>query len=124
MKIENKDNIPLYIVGLPKDQENIPLITLKFTRILKRFARVYSGIQEAKVRIKKQRVGTKKEGKYEVSIRITTPHHAPHVYTEIDFDISKAMENLGQKLLRNLAKRSKKRDKKSIRKSNLPVESA
>lgn len=123
MKITTKDDIPLYIVGLPKDQKNTPLITLKFSRILKRFQTVYSKIQEAKVTIKKQRVGTKKEGKYEVTIRIITPHHTPHIYTEIEFDIGTAMENLGQKLLRNLSKKAKHRDKTSIRKINLPDES-
>ena len=124
MKIMTKDDIPLYIVGLPKDQKNVPLINLKFSRILKRFQTVYTKIQEAKVTIKKQRTGTKKEGMYEVTIRIDTPHHAPHIYTEVEFDISKAMENLGQKLLRNLSKRAKNRDKTSIRKTNLPIESA
>lgn len=123
MKVTIEEDIPLYIVGIPKDEEHIPLISLKFSRILKRFQRVYSEIQEARVRIKKQRVGTKKQGKYEVTIRIKTPHHSPHIYTEIGFDISNAMEKLGQKLLRNLAQRAKHRDRKSIRKSNLPVES-
>ena len=123
MKITTEDDIPLYIVGLPKDQQNMPLISKKFAGILKRFQKVYSEIQEAKVTIKKQRTGDKKEGKYEVTIRITTPHHDPHIYSEIGFDIGKAMENLGQKLLRNLSKRAKHRDRTSVRKSNLPTES-
>lgn len=122
MKITTKDDIPLYIVGLPKDQKDTPLISLKFSRILKRFQKAYSEIQEAKVTIKKQRTGTKKEGKYEVTIRIITPHHSPHIYTEIGFDIGTAMESLSQKLLRNLSKKAKHRDKTSVRKTNLPTE--
>lgn len=123
LAIKMETEIPLYIVGMPEDQRNVDLITSKFTKTLKQIQKVYSEIQEARISIKQQRTGRKKTGKYEVSIMILTPHHAPYFYREVDFDLSKAIENLSQKLLRNLSKRSKRRSKTSIRKINLPISS-
>lgn len=123
LAIKMETEIPLYIVGMPDDQRNVDLITSKFAKTLKRMQKVYSEIQEARVTIKQQRTGRKKTGKYEVSIMILTPHHSPYYYREVDFDLSKAIEELSQKLLRNLSKRSKRRSKTSIRKINLPISS-
>ncbi len=113
--------IPLYIVGLPEDQKNTNLISKKFENTLKRLQKVYSEIQEARVSIKQQRTGNKKEGKYEVSIMITTPHHAPLIYSSIGFDLSEVLEDLSQKLLKTLSKRAKRRSKTSVRKIGLPI---
>ena len=118
-KIET--TIPLYIVGLPEDQKNTNLISKKFENTLKRLQKVYSEIQEARVSIKQQRTGNKKEGKYEVSIMITTPHHAPLIYNSIGFDLSEVLEDLSQKLLKTLSKRAKRRSKTSVRKIGLPI---
>jgi predicted transcriptional regulator/ribosome-associated translation inhibitor RaiA len=113
--------IPLYIVGLPEDQKNVNLISKKFENTLKRLQKVYSEIQEARVSIKQQRTGSKKEGKYEVSIMITTPRHAPLIYNSVGFDLSEVLEELSQKLLKTLSKRAKRRSKTSIRKIELPI---
>lgn len=121
LAIKMETEIPLYIVGMPEDQKNVDLITFKFVKTLKRMQKVYSEIQEARVSIKQQRTGRKKRGKYEVSIMIVTPHHSPYIYREVGFDLSNAIEELSQKLLRNLSRRSKRRSKTSIRKINLPI---
>lgn len=121
LAVRMETEIPLYVVGMPEDQKNVNLITAKFSNTLKRLQKVYSEIQEAKVSIKQRRSGGKKAGKYEVSIMITTPHHSPYIYKDVGFDLSKVIENLSQKLLRNLSKRSKRRSKTSIRKVNLPI---
>lgn len=113
--------IPLYIVGLPEDQKNVNLITKKFENTLKRLQKVYSEIHEARVSIKQQRTGGKKEGKYEVSIMIITPHHAPLIHNSVGFDLSEVLEELSQKLLKTLSKRAKRRSKTSIRKIGLPI---
>ncbi|MDH3191191.1 MAG: CBS domain-containing protein [Nitrosopumilus sp.] len=117
--------IPLYIVGLPEDQKNVNLISKKFENTLKRLQNVYSEIQEARVSIKQQRTGNKKEGKYEVSIMIITPHYTPLIYNSIGFDLSQVLEELSQKLLKMLSKRANtydnKRSRKSIRKIALPI---
>lgn len=113
--------IPLYIVGMPEDQQNIALINSKFEKTLKRLQQVYSEIHEARVSVKQQRTGNKKEGKYEVSVMILTPHHTPLVYSSIGFDLSEVLEDLSGKLLKTLSKRAKRRSKDSIRKIGLPI---
>jgi len=113
--------IPLFIVGMPEDQGNIKLITSKFEKTLKRLQQTYSEIHEARVSIKKQRSGGKKEGKFNVTIMITTSHHSPLIYKSVGFDLSEVLEDLSQKLLRNLSKKTKRRSKTSIRKMGLPV---
>ncbi|MFB5630011.1 MAG: CBS domain-containing protein [Nitrosopumilaceae archaeon] len=119
-KIESE--IPLYIVGLPEEQKNVDLISNKFSDTLKRIRSVYSEIQEAKIIIKKHRTGSnkRKEGMYEVSIMITTPHYAPFIFKENGWDLGKVFEILSQKMRRQLSKRAKKRNKPSIRKLETP----
>jgi CBS domain-containing protein len=118
-KIETQ--IPLFIVGLPEDQQNSNLISSKFEKTLKRLQQTYSEIHEARVAIKKQRSGGKREGKFDVTIMITTSHHAPLIYKSVGFDLGEVLEELSQKLLRNLSKRAKQRSKTSIRKMGLPI---
>jgi len=118
-KIETQ--IPLFIVGMPEDQRNANLISSKFEKTLKRLQQTYSEIHEARVSIKKQRSGGKREGKFDVTIMISTSHHAPLIYKSVGFDLSEVLEDLSQKLLRNLSKRAKQRSKTSIRKMGLPI---
>ena len=113
--------IPLYIVGMPEEQQNVELINSKFTKILKKLQNVYSEIHEARVSIKQQRTGNKKQGKYEVTVMIIISHHSPLVFSSIGFDLSEILEDISQKLLRTLSKRAKNRSKKSIRKIGLPI---
>lgn len=113
--------IPLYIIGMPEDQQNIELINSKFEKILKRLQNVYSEIHEARVSIKQQRTGNKKEGKYEVTVMVIVSHHTPLVFSSLGFDLSEVLEDLSQKLLRTLSKRAKNRSKDSIRKIGLPI---
>ncbi len=118
-KIETQ--IPLFIVGIPEDQRDANLISSKFKKTLKRLQQSYSEIHEARVSIKKQRSGGKKEGKFDVTIMISTSHHSPLIYKSVGFDLSEVLEDLSQKLLRNLSKRAKNRSKTSIRKMGLPI---
>jgi len=113
--------IPLYIVGLPEDQKDVNLISKKFEDTLKRIQKIYSEIHEARVSIKQQRTGGRKEGTYEVSIMITTSHHAPLIFSSVGFDLSEVLEELSQKLLKTLSKRAKNRSKTSIRKIGSPI---
>jgi len=118
-KVETQ--IPLFIVGMPEDQKNANLISGKFEKTLKRLQQTYSEIHEARVSIKKQRTGGKKEGKFDVTIMVSTSHHAPLIYKSVGFDLGEVLEELSQKLLRNLSKRGKRRSKTSIRKMGLPI---
>jgi len=113
--------IPLYIIGMPDEQQYANLISSKFGKTLKRLQQVYSNIHEARVAIKQQRTGNKKEGKYEVSIMIITSHHTPLIFVSVGFDLSEVLEDLSEKLLKTLTKRAKNRSKESIRKIGLPI---
>jgi predicted transcriptional regulator len=119
-KIESE--IPLYVIGLPQEQKNVDLITSKFSNTLKRIRNVYSEIQEAKVIIKKQRIGSKnrREGKFDVSAMITTPHYSPFIFKESGWDLGQVFERLSEKMHRKLSKRAKRRFKPSIRKITTP----
>ncbi len=109
--------IPLYIVGLSEDQKNINIISKKFEDTLKKVQKRYSTIHEAKVSIKQQRTGGKKEGKYEVTIKIITSHHVPLIFNSVGFDLSEVLDELGQKLLRALSKHTNRYDNKRSRES-------
>lgn len=119
-KIESE--IPLYVVGMPEEQRNVDLITSKFSNTLKRIQNVYSEIQEARVSIKKQRTGSNKrrEGMYEVSIMIITPHYAPFIFKQSGWDLGNVIEILSQKMRKMLTKRAKRRFKLSVRKIETP----
>ena len=106
---------------MPDDQRYSTLITSKFEKTLKRLQQTYSEIHEARVVIKKERSGGKKEGKFDVTIMISTSHHTPLIYKSVGFDISEVLEDLSQKLLKNLSKRAKQRSKTSIRKMGSPI---
>jgi len=119
-KIESE--IPLYVVGIPEEQKNVDLIISKFSNTLKKIRNVYSEIQEARVTIKKQRTGSnkRKEGMYEISIMIITPHYTPFIFKESGWDLGKVFEILSKKMLSTLSKRTKRRFKPSIRKIETP----
>ena len=109
-----KDELAFYIVGLPEDEDSA-LIASKFSKVLNRLQKVYSKIDEARLTIEKSRTGGKRKN-FEVRILIITPKKR-HIYKETGWDLSNVCEQLGQRLLSNLSKRNKKRQKASIRKT-------
>ena len=109
------DEIPLFIVGLPKDEPNIDLTAKKFRSVLKRVEKGISKIHEARISIKI----LKKQGKrrnYQVSVLIKTQRKR-FSYRDSGWDLSQICESIGQTLLReNTQNKKAKRQKKSIRK--------
>ena len=120
LAVKLETSIPLYIVGMPDNQENVNLIRSKFEKTLKRLQQIYSEIHEAKISIKQQRTGNKKEGKYDASLMVFPSHRSPLIYNSVGFDLSNVLEDLSSKLLKALSKRAKHRSKTSIRKMGLP----
>jgi hypothetical protein len=86
----------------------------KFTKVLDRLSKVYPDIQEARVYVKKIHGGGSRYN-YEVSTVILTPIKR-YIFTRNGFDLSKVFDEISGRILRNLAKRAKKRYKFSIRK--------
>jgi CBS domain-containing protein len=110
---KQKSTIPLFIVGLPRE-DNVPIITSKFNKVLDRISKVYPDIQEARVYVKKLHGATGRYN-YEVSTVILTPIKR-YIFTRTGFDLSKVFDEISHRLLRNLSKRAKRRYKLSIRK--------
>ncbi|NIP62373.1 MAG: CBS domain-containing protein [Nitrosopumilaceae archaeon] len=114
-----ESEIPLYIIGLPEDQ-NTELIVAKFKNTLEKVRKVYNQIQEARISIKQHRSGRRKEGKYDVTALIITPRKS-YNFKDVGFDLGNVVEQTNKKLMRSLTQRAKKRDKPSIRKIGKPV---
>jgi len=111
-RIESK--VPLYIVGMPQDLDNAEIVKTKFQKIIKNLIKVYPEVEESRASIKLVHSGLAKKHNYEVAVRIITPYRT-YNYTELGWDLSKVFDTLGRKIIRNLAKRSKRRWKVSVR---------
>jgi predicted transcriptional regulator len=107
--------VPLYIMGLPEDLSNAEIVKTKFQKIIKNLTKVYPEVEEARASIKIIHQTAGISHNYEVTVRVLTPYET-HNYTEMGRDLSKIFDTLGQRVIRTLSKRSKKRWKMSIRK--------
>jgi len=107
--------VPLYIVGLPQNLDNAQIIKEKFDKIIRNLRKVYPEVEEAKAIIKTIHQPSSNRQHFEVTVMVFTPY-TTHNYTEQGWDLSKIFDILGSKVVRNLANRSKKRWKTSIRK--------
>jgi len=111
-KVEN--DIPIYIIGMPDGERDADMIGSKFKKTLQRLNKTSPEIQEARISIKRQRIwGTKKL--YQITALIITPHKTLS-FKEEEWDLSKSIENINQKILKSLSKKDRKRSKTSIRK--------
>ncbi len=109
------NDIPLCVVGLPKDEPNVELVTKKFSGVLKRIQKGISKIHEARIVVKTLNIRGKRRT-YEVSILIKT-RRKRFSYKDTGWDLSNICESIGQKLLRELTQnKTAKRKKLSIRK--------
>ncbi|VVC05968.1 CBS domain protein [uncultured archaeon] len=108
-------DVPLYVMGLPEDLSNAEIVKTKFQKIIRNLTKVYPEVEEARASIKTIHDTRGERKNYEVAVRIITPYNT-HSYTEMGWDLSKVFDILGQKIIRNLSKRSKKRWKMSVRK--------
>jgi predicted transcriptional regulator len=107
--------VPLYIMGLPEDLSNAEIVKTKFQKIIKNLTKVYPEVEEARASIKMIHETASERKNYEVAVRVLTPYET-HNYTEMGRDLSKIFDTLGQRVIRTLSQRSKKRWKMSIRK--------
>lgn len=109
-----EEEIPLYIIGLEKDEPVNELLYSKFGSALKKYAKILPEIIEAKISVKSQN----SEGNrthYDVTSTVTTSK-TNLIYTESGWDILKISDQLCRKLEGELSKHENKRQKKSIRK--------
>ncbi len=110
------ENIPLFVVGLPKDEPNVQLVNKKFGDVLKRIQKGISKIHEARITVKTLNFKGKRRT-YEVSVLIKI-RRKRFAYKDTGWDLSNICESIGQKLLRELTQnKTDKRQKQSIRKT-------
>ena len=91
-----KEEIPLYIIGLEKDEPVNELLYSKFGSTLKKYAKILPEIIEAKISVKSQN----SEGNrthYDVTSTVTTSK-TNLIYTESGWDILKISDQLCRKL--------------------------
>ncbi len=113
--VTTSDDIPVFVVGLPKDEPNVDLVISKFRGVLKRVQKGTSKIHESRIVIKVLNTSGKRRT-YEVSVLIKTQRKRLS-YKDTGWDLSSILEAIGQKLLREITQNRKvNRQKQSIRK--------
>lgn len=108
------EKIPLYIIGLSKDEPANEVLYSKFSAALEKVQPVLPGVIEAKIDVKSQNPEGSRTH-YDVTATIKTSKNQL-VYTESDWDILKIADELCRKLERELSKHDDKRQRDSVRK--------
>ncbi len=96
-----KNDVPIYIIGLPNDPFEAEMAKTKFSKIIKLLRKSFPFIEEAKVVIKTFSEGAKKTRRYEVSVSIITPKKT-FAYSEKGWELPKIFNNLSSKLKKML----------------------
>ncbi len=108
------NNIPLFVIGLPKGEFAEGLLMSKFRHTLEKGKKILPEIIEAKIAVETQNPeGSRMH--YEVRATVTTAKNQL-VYTESGWDILKIADELCRKLEGELPKHETKRQRESIRK--------
>ena len=108
------DKVPLYVIGLPKDEPAGEFLKLKFGDALEKTQQVLSNIIEAKIAVKSQNPeGTRTH--YDVTATVKTSKKQL-IYTDSGWDILKIADELCRKLEGELSKHNDNRQRESIRK--------
>ena len=108
------DNVPLYVIGLSKDEPANEILTSKFGGALEKVQHILPKIIEAKIAVETQNTeGTRTH--YEVRATVVTSKDTL-IYTDSGWDILKIADELCRKLEGELPKHDDKRQRDSIRK--------
>lgn len=108
------EKVPLFVIGLPKDDPANETLSSKFGGALEKVQQVLSHIIEAKISVETQNTeGTRTH--YDVTATVKTSKNQL-IYTESGWDILKIADNLCRKLEGELPKHDDKRQRDSIRK--------
>ncbi len=108
------DPVPLYVVGLSKDEPANEVLSSKFGTALEKVQKILSHIIEAKITVESQN----SEGSrthYDVTASVKTSKNTL-IYTDSGWDILKIADELSRKLEGELSNRDDKRQRESIRK--------
>jgi len=108
------DTIPLFVIGLPKDEPVNGLLMWKFGHTLEKAKKILPEIIEAKIAVEFQNLEGSRTH-YEVRATVTTAKNQL-VYTESGWDILKIADELCRKLEGEFTKHTHNRQRESIRK--------
>jgi ribosome-associated translation inhibitor RaiA len=108
------NTVPLYVIGLSKDEPASEYLMSKFGDALEKVQQVLSNIIEAKIAVETQNPEGSRTH-YEVRATVTTAKNQL-MYTESGWDILKIADELCRKLEGELPKHETKRQRESIRK--------
>jgi len=108
------ETIPVFVIGLAKDEFAKGLLMSKFRHTLEKARKVLPEIIEAKIAVETQNAEGSRTH-YEVRATITTAKNQL-LYTESGWDILKIADELCRKLEGELPKHENKRQRESIRK--------
>ncbi len=108
------DPIPLFVVGLSKDEPANEVLSSKFGAALEKVQQVLSHIIEAKITVETQNPEGSRTH-YEATASVKTSNNTL-IYTESGWDILKIADQLSKKLEGELSKHDDKRQRESIRK--------
>jgi len=114
MLFDMVEPVPLFIVGLSKDEPANDIISSKFGAALEKVQQVLSHIIEAKITVETQNPEGSRTH-YEATASVKTSNDTL-IYTESGWDILKIADQLSKKLEGELSKHDDKRQRESIRK--------
>ena len=106
--------VPLYVIGLPKDDVANELLLSKFGGALEKAQQILSDIIEAKISVKSQNPEGSRTH-YDVTSTVITSKDRI-IYTDSGWDILKICDELCRKLEGEFLKHDDKRQRESIRK--------
>ena len=106
--------VPLYVIGLPKDDVANELLLSKFGGALEKAQQILSDIIEAKISVKSQNPEGSRTH-YDVTSTVITSKDRI-IYTDSGWDILKICDELCRKLEGEFPKHDAKRQRESIRK--------
>lgn len=98
-----KEEIPIFIIGLPDEPLDSELAKSKFTNLVRLLKKAYPNLEEARCRIKIRQVqGARK--RYEVDARIITTQSVAS-YVTVGWDLPKMFDQMSDSLKKRLAHR-------------------
>lgn len=105
-----KEEIPIFIIGLPDEPLDSELAKSKFTNLVRFLKKAYPNLEEARCRIKIRQVqGARK--RYEVDARIITTQSVAS-YVTVGWDLPKMFDQMSDSLKKRLAHRVSQKQRK------------
>ncbi len=115
-RLDMSNTVPLFVIGLPKDDFAKGLLMSKFGHTLEKAKKILPEIIEAKIAVETQNPEGSRTH-YEVRATVTTTKNQL-LYTDSGWDILKIVDELCRKLEGELPKHDTNRQRESIRKKD------